>query len=293
MTHVRYIDKTREYYLAEGYDKPYHWAHFDEVPFAPLSKPLSECRVALLSTSDVAIKSDDVENDPTHEILVGNVYSIASDLPLDQLYSRQVHYDTHATHLDDVNTYHPITRLHEMAESGRIAGVAERTHGVYTSYSHRRTMEVDAPEALKRCREDGVDVAVLTPVCPVCHQTISLVARHLEANGIPTVIIGTARDIVEHCGVARYVFTDFPLGNPCGESYDEDMQRAIVGSALDLLESATKPRTTVVSPYKWSGGDAWKDKIFTQEQPFLEGQAYDDWIEAKDEYRRRKEEGNI
>ena len=82
----------------------------------------------------------------------------------------------------------------------------------------------------------------------MCHQTVSLVARYLEQHGLPTVVIATARDIVEHCGVARLVFTDFPLGNPCGEPYDEPMQREIVGRALDLLAQAQQPRTTVVAP---------------------------------------------
>ena len=65
---------------------------------------------------------------------------------------------------------------------------------------------------------------------------MSLVARHLESIGIPTVVIGSARDIVEQCGVARFLFTDFPLGNPCGKPGDVKMQTAIVGMALDLLE---------------------------------------------------------
>ena len=68
---------------------------------------------------------------------------------------------------------------------------------------------------------------------------MSLVARHLEENGIPTVVIGSARDIVEECGVARFLFSDFPLGNPCGVPYDREMQRDIVGFALDLLEGAS------------------------------------------------------
>ena len=71
---------------------------------------------------------------------------------------------------------------------------------------------------------------------------MSLVARHLEENGIPTVIIGTARDIVEHCGVARFVFSDFPLGSPCGEPFNSDMQSRIIGAALDLLETLKKPK---------------------------------------------------
>jgi hypothetical protein len=87
---------------------------------------------------------------------------------------------------------------------------------------------------------------------------VSLVSRHLEANGIPTVVIGSAKDIVEECGVARFVFTDFPLGNPCGKPYDAAMQRQIVGIALDLLESARAPRTTVQTPFQWSEDESWK-----------------------------------
>ena len=56
MSHVRYIDKTREYYLAEGYESPYRWAHFDEVPFTPLARPLAECTVGLITTSEMVIR---------------------------------------------------------------------------------------------------------------------------------------------------------------------------------------------------------------------------------------------
>ena len=73
---------------------------------------------------------------------------------------------------------------------------------------------------------------------------MSLTARHLEANGMPTVILGSARDIVEHCGVPRFVFSDFPLGNSAGLPFEPDMQRRIVELGLELLESARQPRTT-------------------------------------------------
>jgi hypothetical protein len=87
---------------------------------------------------------------------------------------------------------------------------------------------------------------------------VSLVARHLEENGIPTVIMGSARDIVEECGVARFVFTDFPLGNPCGKPWDAEMQSSIVGIALDLLERAWMPRTTIQTLYQWNN-DEWRE----------------------------------
>ena len=164
MSYVRYIDKTRAYYLKEGYDTPYEWAHFDDVPFTPLAKPLSECRFTIASTSDIAIRDDDSTGDHTAEMLVGNAYVVPSDTPLERLYSRQEHFDKYATHLDDVDSYFPISRLREAEAAGRIGSIAKRLHGVHTSYSHRHTLEVDGPLVLERCREDGVDVAILTPI---------------------------------------------------------------------------------------------------------------------------------
>jgi len=162
---VKYIDRTRDYYLSQGYKKPYQWAHFEDIPFTPLAKPLAESRVALVSTSDVAVRAIDGDGrDKANELLVGNAYSIPTDTPESLLFSRQEHYDKYATHLDDVNSYFPITRLQEKVKEGRIQSMAARCHGVYTAYSQKKTLEVDAPEVLKRCREDEVDIAVLTPV---------------------------------------------------------------------------------------------------------------------------------
>ena len=94
----------------------------------------------------------------------------------------------------------------------------------------------------------------------MCHQTVSLVARHLEAAGIPTVVIGSGRDIVEQCGVARFLFMDFPLGNPIGRPGDPEMQKQCLGLAFDLLENASLPRTTVQAPFVWSGDHGWRDR---------------------------------
>jgi len=89
---------------------------------------------------------------------------------------------------------------------------------------------------------------------------VSLVARHLEAHGIPTVIAGSARDIVEECGVPRFLFSDFPLGNPLGRPWGVEMQRRSLGFALDLFETATLPRTTVQNPARWSDDTSWKER---------------------------------
>jgi hypothetical protein len=92
----------------------------------------------------------------------------------------------------------------------------------------------------------------------VCHQTVSLTARYLEAHGIPTVILGSAKDIVEHCGVPRFVYSDFPLGNSAGKPHDRVSQAETLELALQVLESAPGPRTTVQSPQRWSDDPSWK-----------------------------------
>jgi hypothetical protein len=87
---------------------------------------------------------------------------------------------------------------------------------------------------------------------------VSLIARHLEENNIPTVVVGSARDVVEECGVPRFLFTDFPLGNPCGKPWDKAMQGTIMEMALDLLQGAWQPRTTVQTPFVWSKDETWR-----------------------------------
>ncbi len=152
----------------------------------------------------------------------------------------------------------PLPQLLQAQAAGRIGEVAPRFFGAPTNRSHRVTIDTDAPEILARCLADQVDVAVLVPNCPVCHQTSALVARHLEANGISTVVMGCAKDIIEHAAVPRFLFSDFPLGNSAGRPHDVASQAETLELALRLLETACGARTTMQSPQRWSEDAAWK-----------------------------------
>ena len=132
MEPVKYIEKTRQYYLAQGYDKPYEWAHHATAPFAPLQKPLSQSRLTLVSTSEIAIKFDPkTPKAPLENGKVRSVYSIPTHTPLELLYSRTHSYDDFATHMDDVNAYFPVTRLQEMVASGE-SGAFPHTFMAFT-----------------------------------------------------------------------------------------------------------------------------------------------------------------
>ena len=92
---------------------------------------------------------------------------------------------------------------------------------------------------------------------------MSLTSRHIEEQGIPTVVLGCAKDLVETCGVARFVWSDFPLGNSCGKPHDVEGQRTTLSMALDLLQTATRSETTVQTPFEWSPDHSWKQDFWS------------------------------
>ena len=74
-----------------------------------------------------------------------------------------VGYDRIHTTAEDPRTWFPLAGLQEAVKAGRIGALTPRFHGAPTNRSQRVTMETDAPELLRRCREDGADVALLVP----------------------------------------------------------------------------------------------------------------------------------
>lgn len=147
---VRYIDKSREYYRAQGYDKPYTWAHHADVPFCALPRPLAECRIGLGTTADRA---------PREQGRSAKLYAepITRTAPL----HTEMFWDRDATHTDDPESFLPRASMARQRDHGRIASLSARFYGMSTDYSQRQTIEHDAPQIEAWMREDGVDAAVL------------------------------------------------------------------------------------------------------------------------------------
>jgi hypothetical protein len=256
---IRYIERTRDYYQALGYP-PYAWAHYAEVPFHSLAKPLSRCRVTIVTTA-APYQPDKGDQGPGAPYnAAAKFYTVYSgDTASDpDLRISHVAIDRQHTTATDPQSYFPLIELRRCAADGRVGAVAPRFHGLPTNRSHRVTLQVDCPELVARCKEDDIDAAILVPNCPVCHQSVSLAARMLEQNGIATVIMGCAKDIVEHVGVPRFLFSDFPLGNSAGRPHDHASQAFTLDLALKLLDAAPAARTSLQSPLVWSSGADWK-----------------------------------
>jgi len=149
------MERSRKYYEAHGYINSYRWAHYETVPFTPLTKPLKDCTVTAVTTA-MPDPSFAGEKDAFH----------AGDMSVrpDSFYTEERFWDKDATHTDDVNTFFPIGQLRHLEREGKISSLSPHYYCVPTEYSQRRTIEHDAPAVLKSCLEDGVDAALLVPL---------------------------------------------------------------------------------------------------------------------------------
>ena len=157
-TYLSYIDLSREFYAAHGYTKPYQWLSHAEVPFARLKKTLTECRVGLMTTTDLEKPpgANKMERHLARKVFAHPV----ADAP-EHFYTRDLQWDQETTHTDDNNSFMPLERLAESAASGKIGSVSPRFYGAMTDYSQGKTSHQSAPQILSFCREDGVDALLL------------------------------------------------------------------------------------------------------------------------------------
>lgn len=160
---ISYRRRIRDYYVGLGYGAPYRWAHYVDVPFAPLAKPLTECRIALVTTA-APYQPDKGDQGPGAAYnAAAKFYTVYSgDTAADHdVRISHLGYDRQHTTAEDIRCWFPLEALRRAAVVGRIGGLTSRFHGAPTNRSHRTTLDVDCPEVLKRCREDGADAAII------------------------------------------------------------------------------------------------------------------------------------
>ncbi|MBW2542243.1 MAG: hypothetical protein JRF15_09145 [Deltaproteobacteria bacterium] len=147
------------------YLRAYRWRKIDPVPWAPLDKPLSDCRLALVSSAGF-VTPDQAPFDDSVRGGDASFRSIPSDFPVDELIDthRSDSFD-HEGMVRDPNLAFPIDRVRELVESRRIGSVAgEHISFMGSITAPRRLVRDSAPEIAHRLREGGVDVALLVPV---------------------------------------------------------------------------------------------------------------------------------
>jgi hypothetical protein len=84
---------------------------------------------------------------------------------------------------------------------------------------------------------------------------VGLLARELEARGIPTVLLAVSPEAIEKTAPPRTLLLRFPLGHVLGEPGNRVQQLTVLQDALDVLVSSHQPGTVVNSPYRWRRED--------------------------------------
>jgi D-proline reductase (dithiol) PrdB len=216
--------------------KGYPFRRVDWRPGAVLGKPLSQARIALVTTAgfylpnqkpfDQSIRHDDCSyreipwGTPTNLLQIGQ----SSDA-----------FD-HAGIEADRNLTLPLDRLAELIEARAIGQSAPRHFSIMGSIiAPAKLMSDSAPEIARKLLDDGVDGVLLAPVCPFCHQAAGLLQSTIEKAGIPTVSISLLMEVTRQMEPPRVLVVDRPLGFPLGEPNNPDLQKRIMLAALALL----------------------------------------------------------
>lgn len=160
---VPYLHRITSYYLALGYDNPYRWAQYEDVPFQPLAKPLAESRVSLITTA-APYREDKGDQGPgapyNSAAKFYKVYTGEIDADPDVRISH-LGIDRNYTTAEDMGTWFPLAALQASEASGRIGELAPRFIGAPTNRSQKTTIEQDCVDILAHIREDGSDAAII------------------------------------------------------------------------------------------------------------------------------------
>ncbi len=254
---VEYMRAVTERYKSLGY-APYRWVRAEDAPaWQPLAKPLAAARVGLLTTAGAYALGQAAYHykDDT------SLRRIPSSTPDGQLRFSHVTENFLVDARRDPGCVLPLAALRTLVAERVVGSLAEDVFSCMGGvYSQRRVREEVAPALLEAFKAQQVDAVLLVPMCPVCHQSACIVARHLEASGIPTMCLGSALDILQSGRPPRAAFVDYPLGHTSGKAFDPVDQLGIVRAALRGLEAMTQPGEILRLPNRWSESDDWREE---------------------------------
>ena len=214
----------------------YLFRRVDWRPGAQLTKPLSQARIALITTAGFYLP-DQKPFDQSYRHDDCSYREIPWGTSVDMLRIGQSSdaFD-HSGIEADRNLTLPLDRLRELVSAGELGEAAPRHYSIMGSIiAPARLISESGPEIARKLRADSVDGVLLAPVCPFCHQAAGVLQSIIEKEGIATVSISLLMEITKHVEPPRVLAVDRPLGYPLGEPNKPDLQKRIMRAALELL----------------------------------------------------------
>ena len=145
--------------------KTYRWRRIEPVPWTPLKKPLSDCRLVLVSSAGIVAS----HQKPFDNAIRGgdpSIREISVDIDVSTLMEthRSKAFD-HTGIRRDPNLAFPVDRLREMADAGFVGSLNHRYYSIMGSITApAQVIQNTIPQVVPRLVEDQVDIALLIPV---------------------------------------------------------------------------------------------------------------------------------
>jgi D-proline reductase (dithiol) PrdB len=240
------VDILAEYIKAE-WAPDFHYACYDTVPWTPFRKTANTSCIALVTTAGVHLRQDlpfAGIDDRSYREIPGT--ALARDLTVSHPFFEAKELE------EDIDAIFPLTRLQELQNLSVIGRVAPLHFSFMGVVPHWQDLEGRAAEVAKKLTAAGVDAAILTPGSPICHHSLAIIQRPLEAAGLATISLTSEADLMKLVKVPRAMIVDFPPGCPVGEPTDRDKQLKVIKEALEYLTTMKQPGTVWRSPFKWT-----------------------------------------
>ena len=204
-------------------------------PFTPARRALPMLNLALISSAGAYI-----DGTPAFDTGATSGDVAFREIPIEveglDLRFAARGYDPAAVQ-QDANSELPVERLLEFEQNG-IIGQLNPVFWSFCGYipDAGRLVEELVPKLVERVRRYEVQAALLVPASVLCHQSIGLVARALELDGIPTMTLSVVKEVVDAVRPPRVAFYDGKPGTVSGMPNWPEHQRRILDEALRLIE---------------------------------------------------------
>ena len=208
-----------------------------ELPWVANSKPLSEKKIAIITTAGLNFREDN-----NFEFADSSYRALPRDLASSDILMTHasVNYDRSGFQ-EDINVVFPIDRFKELESEGVIGRLADVNYSFMGGGMLPDVYEANVRGLAKLLKADGVDTAFIVPVCPNCSRTVCGISYYLESEGIQTAGIALFREIAETMKPPRILWVSFPLGRPLGKPSDIAFQTEVIKHTLALLDAEQGP----------------------------------------------------
>jgi D-proline reductase (dithiol) PrdB len=231
----------------ERYAAEYKFDQAEPTPWTPLRRELRHCKAALVTTAGLRLQTQQSFGRESAEFREISVYAAPQDLAFDF-----TNYDPSEAERD-LNVIAPVERLKDLVDRGLLGDLNETFLSFFGLCGDVDALRASAARAGEKLRAYGCDVVFAFPANLVCNQTVGIIAREMERQGLSTVCAVTIKEVAQQVRLPRAVFVNFPFGRTLGPAGDAALQTSIVGDMAKALRTLDRPGKVVDLPYKWLG----------------------------------------